>query len=96
MTMTHHFTHVLIISYTTYYSTKGYKGTNEYEGWKPTILGLHKRRLLKTILLPIVAQNRSLQRLIAEFQSRLDRLSSNHSQESSAAADLADLPMITK
>jgi len=41
------------------------------KNWEPSILGMAKRELLRE-LLPIMATNRSLQRLVAQFREGLD------------------------
>lgn len=41
-------------------------------GWKPRLLGLRKRQLLKQVVLPSLATNRSLQRLLAEYLDMLN------------------------
>ena len=40
-------------------------------GWSPTVCGLSKRALLKEVVLPALAQNRSLQRILAEYVEAL-------------------------
>ena len=47
--------------------------------WEATILGISKRRLLKSLCLPLVAKNRNLQRLVADYQLQLDQLSLKNS-----------------
>lgn len=39
--------------------------------WEPTVLGLSKRALLKEVVLPSLATNRALQRLLSEYLESL-------------------------
>ncbi|CAM6104964.1 unnamed protein product [Calypogeia fissa] len=45
----------------------GVNDSSPKRGWDPVILGLKKRELLKHDVLPAMASNRSIQRLLAEF-----------------------------
>ncbi|GAM28763.1 hypothetical protein SAMD00019534_119390 [Acytostelium subglobosum LB1] len=45
--------------------------------WEPTILGLNKRDLLKE-LLPIIASNRNLQRMVGQYKESLSSFTSNN------------------
>ncbi|KAL6779506.1 HIRA1 [Auxenochlorella protothecoides x Auxenochlorella symbiontica] len=44
------------------------------QGWEPRVLGLDKRDLLRSALLPAIARNRELQSLAARFRDALDDL----------------------
>ena len=41
-------------------------------GWSPRAAGLCKRTLLREVVLPSLATNRALQRIIAEYIEQLD------------------------
>lgn len=40
-------------------------------GWCPTVVGLSKRGLLRDVVLPALASNRALQRVLAEYIEQL-------------------------
>ncbi|KAL1924203.1 uncharacterized protein VTP21DRAFT_7238 [Calcarisporiella thermophila] len=53
-------------------------GIDEHPDWSPTILGLAKRDLLREIL-PILARNRHLQRIVMEYRASLERIDASRS-----------------
>ena len=58
--------------------TRRHSARNKSKKWEPLVVvcdmhskthgqGISKRRLLKSVILPLVAKNRELQRLVAEY-----------------------------
>ena len=51
-------------------------------GWSPRVLGLSKRSLLAEVVLPALATNRALQRVLAEYLENLGAVQGGGAEKS--------------